>query len=35
MQDILGTLDKLVWNYALIGACLGAGLFFSLLTRFV
>ena len=35
MQEIVGTLNGLVWSNALIAVCLGAGLFFSVLTRFV
>jgi AGCS family alanine or glycine:cation symporter len=35
MQEIVGTLNGLVWSNALIGVCLGAGLFFTILTRFV
>ncbi len=35
MQEIVGTLYNLVWSNALIAVCLGAGLFFSVLTRFV
>ncbi len=35
MQDIVATINSYVWSEALIYLCLGAGLFFSLLTRFV
>ncbi len=35
MQDIVNTVSGLIWSNALIGLCLGAGLFFSVLTRFV
>lgn len=35
MQEIVGTLNGLVWSNALVAVCLGAGLFFSVLTRFV
>ncbi len=35
MQDIVATINAYVWSEALIYLCLGAGLFFSLLTRFV
>ena len=35
MQDIVNTVSGLVWSPALIYLCLGAGLFFSVLTRFV
>ncbi len=35
MQEIVATINGLVWSNALIGLCLGAGLFFSVLTRFV
>jgi len=35
MQDIVATINSFVWSPALIYLCLGAGLFFSILTRFV
>ena len=35
MQEIVATINGLVWSPALIYLCLGAGLFFSILTRFV
>jgi AGCS family alanine or glycine:cation symporter len=35
MQDIIGTLSNLVWSNALVATCLGAGLVFSIMTRFV
>lgn len=35
MQDIVATINSYVWSSALIYLCLGAGLFFSVLTRFV
>ena len=35
MHDIVATINGYVWSNALIGLCLGAGLFFSILTRFV
>lgn len=35
MQEIVGTLNDLIWSEALIYLCLGAGLFFSIMTRFV
>ncbi len=35
MQEIIATINGLVWSPALIYLCLGAGLFFSVLTRFV
>ena len=35
MQDILGTLSNFVWSNALVAVCLGAGLIFSIMTRFV
>lgn len=35
MQEIVSTLNGLVWSNALIAVCLGAGLFFTVLTRFV
>lgn len=34
MQNIVDTIGGLVWSSALIGLCLGAGLFFTVLTRF-
>jgi len=34
MQEIVTTINNYVWSSALIYLCLGAGLFFSLLTRF-
>jgi len=35
MQDIVATINGFVWSNALIYLCLGTGLFFSILTRFV
>jgi len=35
MQDVVNTINNVVWSDALIYLCLGAGLFFSILTRFV
>ncbi|MCH8116591.1 MAG: alanine:cation symporter family protein, partial [Proteobacteria bacterium] len=35
MQEIVDSINGLVWSKALIFLCLGAGLFFSVLTRFV
>ena len=35
MQDIVATINSYVWSSALIYLCLGAGLFFSIMTRFV
>ncbi len=35
MQDIVGTLSNLVWSDALVAICLGAGLLFTVMTRFV
>ncbi len=35
MQDIVSTINDYVWSEALIYLCLGTGLFFSVLTRFV
>ncbi len=35
MQAILDTINSYVWSSALVYLCLGAGLFFSILTRFV
>lgn len=34
MQDIIGSLNDIIWSPALVWLCLGAGLFFSVLTRF-
>ena len=34
MQDFVNTLNSIIWSPALIYLCLGAGLFFSVLTRF-
>jgi AGCS family alanine or glycine:cation symporter len=35
MQEIVGTINDLIWSKALIYLCLGTGLFFSVATRFV
>lgn len=35
MQEIISTLNSLIWSQALIYLCLGAGLFFSIITRFM
>ena len=35
MQDIVSTINDYIWSEALIYLCLGTGLFFSVLTRFV
>ena len=35
MQEFVSTVNAWVWSPALIYLCLGAGLFFSILTRFV
>ena len=35
MQDIVATINAYVWSSALVYLCLGAGLFFSIMTRFV
>lgn len=35
MSDIVSFLNSIIWSPALIYLCLGAGLFFSILTRFV
>jgi AGCS family alanine or glycine:cation symporter len=35
MQDIVATINGYVWSEALIYLCLGTGLFFSVMTRFV
>ena len=35
MHDIVSTINSYVWSSALVFLCLGAGLFFSILTRFV
>ncbi|MGB5166097.1 MAG: alanine/glycine:cation symporter family protein [Woeseiaceae bacterium] len=34
MQELVGTINGYIWSNALIYLCLGAGLFFSILTRF-
>lgn len=35
MQDLVNTLNSYIWSPALIYLCLGVGVFFSILTRFV
>ena len=35
MQDLVSLVQSWVWSYWLIGLCLGAGLMFSILTRFL
>jgi len=35
MNEIVGTINDLIWSQALIYLCLGTGLFFSIATRFV
>lgn len=35
MQELVNTLNGFIWSPALIYLCLGAGLFFSIMTRFV
>jgi AGCS family alanine or glycine:cation symporter len=35
MQEIVATINSYVWSSALVYLCLGAGLFFSVMTRFV
>jgi AGCS family alanine or glycine:cation symporter len=35
MEEFVGTVNSWVWSPALVYLCLGAGLFFSILTRFV
>jgi AGCS family alanine or glycine:cation symporter len=35
MQDIVNVIGSWVWSYWLVGLCLGAGLLFSFLTRFL
>jgi AGCS family alanine or glycine:cation symporter len=35
MQEIVDSLNAVIWSPALVYLCLGAGLFFSLMTRFV
>lgn len=35
MQELVNTMNSYIWSSALIYLCLGAGLFFSVLTRFV
>ncbi len=34
MQEIIATINSYVWSSALVWLCLGAGLFFSIMTRF-
>ncbi|CAM5225753.1 sodium:alanine symporter [Alishewanella longhuensis] len=34
MQELVNTINSYVWSDALIYLCLGAGLFYSILTRF-
>ena len=35
MQELVDTVNSYVWSSALIYLCLGTGLFFSVMTRFV
>lgn len=35
MEEIVGTLNDIVWSYALIALCLGSGLYFTIRTRFL
>lgn len=35
MENIVGALNDVIWSRALIGLCLGSGIYFSLRTRFV
>src|SRR5210317_2269436 len=35
MHEIINTINSYVWSSALVYLCLGAGLFFSIMTRFV
>jgi len=35
MHDIVATINSYIWSSALVYLCLGAGLFFSIMTRFV
>lgn len=35
MQEIIGQINGIIWSPALVYLCLGAGLFFSIITRFV
>ncbi|MEN8821875.1 MAG: alanine/glycine:cation symporter family protein [Abyssibacter sp.] len=35
METLVGTLNNLIWSKALIALCLGAGLYFSIRTRFM
>jgi AGCS family alanine or glycine:cation symporter len=35
MHDIIATINSYIWSSALVYLCLGAGLFYSILTRFV
>ena len=35
MNEVIGAINDLVWSRALIALCLGAGLYFSIRTRFM
>ena len=35
MQELIGNINGIIWSPALVYLCLGAGLFFSVITRFV
>ena len=35
MENFINSLNGIIWSPALIYLCLGAGLFYSVLTRFV
>nr|WP_295598240.1 hypothetical protein [uncultured Terrisporobacter sp.] len=34
MENIVSSLNSIVWSYALVWTCLGVGIYFSLRTRF-
>ncbi len=35
MEDLLNSLNSIIWSFALVGLCLGLGLYFSIRTRFL
>ncbi|WP_240990840.1 alanine:cation symporter family protein, partial [Psychrobacter sp. TB47] len=35
MEDIFGSINNYIWSIPLVVLCLGAGLFYSIMTRFV
>ena len=35
MDELIGTLNSIIWSTPLIVLCLGAGLYFSIRTRFM